>query len=556
MILPTLDYLNKNRDAGLEFRSRRHSQWTDNYLLYRDKVIVNRLTQRQSANVPLMKETLRTMLTRVDDLTQLRFQSRDNNDQQDLCMNEYWAQAMVRRQKLELVDIVDKKQQMLYGRGNLILNIADGFPTVTPVDPQDVIFDRYMDPWNVETAEYVILTGIYRRLETLEGNPIYDKEALRNLRTFMGTREGLVKADANTAAAIEKNERLTKLGVPDMENPQIGYTLVELRQHFDKRWNPQTREMDVILSVVADGSIVLMQHPLRDLLGVNFYPIVTWADDIERTDPYSDGWGDVVRPLNQIANIYISQDIEARVLATFGMHFYDSTAQEGFMPMGYSPEPFGFYPFPGDPNKVLKEVNIRPLADMSSAISFITGIVERATASSAIEKGTNEGVKKTLGEIELLAAKSEERITSITKYSRIAWKELGEKFSTLVNNNTGKLREVELFKKNGKNKYYPKRLKPAEMRSMKGYECEVTTVAEKEKTDIDGIRKLKIISSDFPTNVPLQKILKRRELEFAGLNADDMREVMDYEEKNPQPIPLQPAGQPAQSIPQLATANA
>ena len=42
--------LDKNEQADHDFQKRRHEQWTENYQLYRDKVIVNRLTQRQSIN--------------------------------------------------------------------------------------------------------------------------------------------------------------------------------------------------------------------------------------------------------------------------------------------------------------------------------------------------------------------------------------------------------------------------------------------------------------------------------------------------------------------------
>lgn len=48
----SLDDILSNLDADRRYRERRHPQWTDNYQLYRDTVITNRLTQRQSVNVP------------------------------------------------------------------------------------------------------------------------------------------------------------------------------------------------------------------------------------------------------------------------------------------------------------------------------------------------------------------------------------------------------------------------------------------------------------------------------------------------------------------------
>jgi hypothetical protein len=52
----TAKQLLQDFQADIRYRERRHPQWTDNYLLYRDTLITNRLTQRQSVNVPLMKE--------------------------------------------------------------------------------------------------------------------------------------------------------------------------------------------------------------------------------------------------------------------------------------------------------------------------------------------------------------------------------------------------------------------------------------------------------------------------------------------------------------------
>jgi hypothetical protein len=55
MVTPiTIDIIQKNLLSNRLFRERRHSQWALNYELSRDTVIVNRLTQRQSVNVPYM----------------------------------------------------------------------------------------------------------------------------------------------------------------------------------------------------------------------------------------------------------------------------------------------------------------------------------------------------------------------------------------------------------------------------------------------------------------------------------------------------------------------
>ena len=54
--------LDLNEQTDFRRRERRTSEWTENYQLYRDKVTINRLTQRQSINVPRIKESLRLFL--------------------------------------------------------------------------------------------------------------------------------------------------------------------------------------------------------------------------------------------------------------------------------------------------------------------------------------------------------------------------------------------------------------------------------------------------------------------------------------------------------------
>jgi hypothetical protein len=61
----TINQIQTDLEADRRWRERCHQQWTENYELCRDTVITNRLTRRQSVNVPLMKATIRTLLSRA-----------------------------------------------------------------------------------------------------------------------------------------------------------------------------------------------------------------------------------------------------------------------------------------------------------------------------------------------------------------------------------------------------------------------------------------------------------------------------------------------------------
>src|ERR1035441_1747440 len=164
------------------------------------------------------------------------------------------------------------------------------------------------------------------------------------------------------------------MGVPDMNMPMLGQTMIELKVHYVKIYDEEDKEDHIHVIVrsvgalggspggeISNGSEVLYGKPLKELLGVDFYPFVTWADDPERNDFYSDGVADIVRIPNQVLNVWFSQLVENRTLRNFGMHFFDSTKNENWSPQGWTPEPWGFYPLPGKPDDILQSVEIPAL---------------------------------------------------------------------------------------------------------------------------------------------------------------------------------------------------
>src|SRR5690606_40920604 len=92
---------------------------------YRDTVTINRLTQRQSVNIPLMKQTIRTLLKDVDDMPVIEFENLDNDKQAEIFKNEYWKYT-VEINNMELQDIVDKRQVFLFGRSFDQWQVIDG----------------------------------------------------------------------------------------------------------------------------------------------------------------------------------------------------------------------------------------------------------------------------------------------------------------------------------------------------------------------------------------------------------------------------------------------
>lgn len=542
-----LENLKTDEKADFDFQSRRHSQWTENYQLNRDTVITNRLTQRQSVNIPLMKGTLKTILSNIDEFPRIEFEELGNDKQKEIFLNAYWEDLVI-KDRMEVKDIVDKKQELLYGKTWTKLNISNGKFVTEILEPWDVLVDRYADPTDYDdTAHHLIHCNIFKTLDQLEGNPNYSKEAISSLKTFYGTQQGLIKAEQTTQSMQAKNERLGQMGVADIDNPALGHIVIEIREYYVK-----DEEGHLHVIVAADsgtGKEILMAKPLMEILNIDFFPFVSWSSDPERNDHYPDGTADIVRTPNKVLNIWFSQLMENRTMRNMGMNFYDATAKEGWSPQTLEPTPFGWYPLPGKPSEVFQAVQIPDLSESLDEMAFVKGLVESATAATATTKGETEKSTVTLGEIEIVTQAAKERISSISKFYTLAQKEKGEKFAKIVNANPDKLEAVKLFKKSYKGNWFQKTVAPTDWRSEAGYSCRVVSSTEREAKNLETVQKMNAVKAQFPVNQALKRIYDKKVLEFGGLNPEEVQEVMDEEQQNPQPImPVGPNGQPVQQL--------
>ena len=542
----------KYEEGAVKYQERRHPEWRENYSLYRDKVQTNRLVQRQSVNIPMMKETGKTVLAKIDEFPDLHFESLSGDKQKEIFINEYW-EWFFKEDKLEVKDIQDKKQVFLYGRSIMKLNLhADGRPTIEVLEPYDWICDRNADPADIDgTAMYMAHINIFQSLSEIASNPIYDETQVTALKTHYASSMGVIQAEANETAMRARNARMQDMGVTDIDNPEVGETYVAIKEHYIRLWDDTEKRMRIHLRVEA-GGFVLLNKPLEDLFGINFFPFVTWADDIEKTDIWSDGIADIVRTPNKVMNAWFSQMIENRTLRNYGMTFYDATISEKFIPQTYEPTPWGWYPVAGDPNKVTKRVDIPDLSESLDELGFVINMVEKATASTAIEKGAKTQGDTTLGEVKLMLANSSQRIVSIAKFYKIARRELGEKWYMFLMANEQYIKPVELYKKASSGKYYKERVSAEDWKDEVGYACKVSTSAEREEKTIETLQKAQAVKGIFGQNRALERIIKKKGLDMLELTAEEVDEVMSEDEQTqlamqnrpPEAIPTAPATPP------------
>lgn len=561
---PELTRLRLNKESGFNYRERRHEDWTENYTLYRDKVQVNRLTQRQSVNLPLMKQTIRTLFKDVDDMPVIQFQNLDNDKQAQVFQNEYWKWTL-EMNNAELQDAVDKKQDFLFGRTFDQWQIVDGRIKFTIQDVQDILVDRYCDPTDLDSARFLIHVHIFEPLSSLKDNEDYDQEAVKRLITWHETEQGLLKSATNEQMMTEKQQKMVDLGLSDALDPVLGETIVELSNHFVYLKEDDDDEEQLYMYVEADDMEILMKKRLEDVIGTtkdhywrNHFNYNSWADDVDRQDFWTDGIADGVRTPNKVLNAWFSQLVENRTLRNFGMHYYNSSL-EGFQPQTFNPVPWGWYGIPvgagGNINDVIQKVDIPDLSESLDEMEFVVGMIEKSSGATATQQGTQTDRQVTLGEVQLALGEAKERIKGMSKFYTHVWKKRAEKFLKLIEAAPEKLDAVKIYKK-GRNTddMYTREIEPKDWMTKSGYTTRIWSQDEKNTQDTKALEKLNAVMLNMPDNIVLREEYNRKLLEFADLAPEKVAEIMEFE-KQKQEMMMQggimnPMMQPGMPVPQ------
>lgn len=549
-----LEKLRSIRESGLEFRRRRHPAWTENYMLYRGEVTYNRLTHRQSGHVPLMKSAIQSLLKDIDDAPMLYYESKDNDEQRELFFNEYWKYCSSVN-KLEIQDIVDKKQVMIFGRSFKKLNIVDGVFSFDVIDPQDILVDRYVNPAILDSARFIVHQNIYKPLKDILENESYDKDERHKLEILKDSERGQLIQAENTQDMMERNERQEALGVENVSNPTLGESYIKLEEFHVKEFDEDKKRNIIMVYVVAQDSAVLLKAPLTSVLGDSgdhywerFYPFTSWGSDPERTDFWSDGTADVIRPSNKIVDTFYSQLTENRTLRNFNMNYYDATKSPDFHPEVWTPEPWGWFPLPGKPEEVMKNVEVADLSESLDEIDFVLNISKEAVAASSTNQGAIEQKKTTLGEIQLAYSVAKERVRAMSVFYTDSWKEFGDKYVKLLESSNDLIDDVEITRrgKTGK-RLWTRTISPKDWLTTNGYQTDVRMVSDKVQEDTEALNRLSAVQQFFPGNKALNSVIKKKALDFAKLSLDEKKEVLDEDKAQseaPQ-SPMMPGGDQA-----------
>lgn len=539
----------KEKRESRDFKERRFSQWNENYALYRDKVATNRLTQRQPINIPIMRETIQTWISKIDEAPELTFESRGRSNKHkngEIIVDEMWNYYFDEL-KLDVLDNLDKKIVGLQGRSFKVAGYSKGKFFVDIVDPYDIEVSPRVNPLDLNSAQYLIRTNIFKPLREILSNSKYDSEGKNELKVYLDTKEGLLKSQETESAYLEKVERLKNLGAMNFDDYNASELLVELNESYKMVWDVENNQFVRHLIIIAADKVVLYNKPIKEAIGIDRLNIVTWADDPDLSDIWCDGKGDSVRTVNKVVNMYTSQDLENRTYRNFGMYFFN-TMNGQFSPQAFDPKPFGMYGVPGNPAEVLQQIRIEPLGDTTNQIQFLKDLIQSSVAQTATERGEQTKSRTTLGEIELNLQKSGQRNTVTAKNYRRAWEEIGEIFYDLLSANSKG--SITLYKRGGDGELQAKEIFPSEWNFVEGYKVKVTIKSEKDALDQFALQKAQYTIANFQDNPIATKIAKRKQLELMGWTSDEIDQAMQFYDNdvapttNPDGTPIEkPVGQ-------------
>lgn len=538
----------KEKQTSHDFKLRRMDQWNQNYAFYRDKVSTNRLTQRQAINIPIMRETIQTWISKIDEPPLLTFETRDRDNKNkngEIVLNELWN-FYYDKLKLDLVDNMEKKVVGLQGRGFKKWGWAKNELFCDLIDPYDIDIDPRANPLDLETADYLIHKNIFKPLRVILSDPKILPEAKQELKAYLDTKQGLLQSAQSLEDWQKRQERLINLGASNYDDFRASDVIVEVNESYKKVWHEDEHRFVRHLIKIAADHTVISNNPMKDAIGITILPIVSWASDPDMNDVWSDGIGDNVRTFNKVVNMYISQDLENRTYRNFGMYFFDSI-NGTFQPKAFDAKPFGMYGVPGDPNKIIKQVTIEPLNDTAQQITFLKDLIQSSVAQTPTERGIQEKGTTTLGEVQLNLQQSTSRNEVVAKNYRRAWKESGTIFYELLNANMSGV--ITLYKKGNDGNYYSKDVHKTDFIAPQGYECRVVLKEEKDSADDLDLKKLAYIKNSFQTNPIAQKIARRKELELLDWTPEEVDQVMQAEEQAMAPAGPTPSPTGAEVLP-------
>jgi hypothetical protein len=208
------------------------------------------------------------------------------------------------------------------------------------------------------------------------------------------------------------------------------------------------------------------------------------------------------------------------------MYFFNTKGGQ-FKPNAFEAKPFGMYGVDGNPDEMIKQMNIQPLNDTQAAIEYLKTMIQSSVAQTPTERGVQEKAGTTLGEVQLSLQQSQNRQQVVAKQYRQSWLDSGQIWYELLNANAKGM--FRLYKKGGDGKTYSKDIYPTDWQNPKGYDVKIEIKADKEANNDLEFKKLQYVKGSYVNNPVAQQIAKKKELEILGWSPDEINQVLEAE---------------------------
>lgn len=524
------------RNTAFAFQRRRHKEWDENYSLYRLRVKPNIFLQRQSVCLPIVKSTVRTVLSQTQSPSTVKFFNKDNDKQKEIYMNGVWEKFW-KYQNGALIDALDKKNVGIFGRSAKAFLIKNGLPIVNVADPYDILYDPACDPTNIDfSSSYIIRLNIVETVEEVKANPWYEKSDIDKLLANIDSISG--KQYGQTGNEQARTNRLYSVGASS-DSSLSPLTELAREDFFVKLPNKETGEGERIYLVPVVASQPMACIPLSIAIGEtsdNFwnshFPFDSWADDVDPVDVYSDSVADIARDPNKLMNTWWSQEVENRTLKNLSMFFYNSS-DERFIPQTFNPYAWAFFPVPGNPSELIQQIPIPDLSGTLEQISFVKQMVEQATAATATMQGQLEKNKVTLGEVTMALSNAQARIQASAAYYTKSWHDTAIKMYKLIEAgaNANYLGSVSMVRIGSRGNAFLQNIDYKDLITRHGYEVQVAPANVAEAQDMDTLQKLNLAINSMPENAALKRIYKEKLLDTTTLTPEQINEIKQAEEQ-------------------------
>lgn len=315
-----LEQLQKEFKAGMDFKQGRVKDWQATEDLYFGRV-KRSIKGRANVPLPIMSGFINTLLSKVDEPLQLKFDPTEESDTRvtQKCAAMYRKDSKNTDANWHTKDLDGKKMNAFYGR-TILKCYGESDPKYKfnffVVDP----YDFYVDPMgggDLEDAKYCGEDGIFKSKEQLIAGAqqgIYIAEAVHELINGTGDDQILENDDAYK----NKANRFSALGLSNDQYNFAGggwFRLVESGTTWKgERW--------YVLWSLEKNKIIRMEK-WSEMFKSNLWHWISWAAYRDKFNFWSLAPADDVRPVAETIKILANQELDNRQKKNWGMRAYD-----------------------------------------------------------------------------------------------------------------------------------------------------------------------------------------------------------------------------------------